>query len=219
MTPKDFAGAITSTRLQVLHDYGLYRHIALHLTKNNGKEIKLDITTAPGQLTVRGDTGPYFFAYTRDVFGYFRPMDSVSSVKPTHWERILISGNARHWCPHHARQVVTDAFNEWAQQQSCPKFLAGQLARLNNELKLFADDEHEFTRLLRGWVPDSPGILIHDLIDPADLKLFSPDFIFTCNAISWAVNKFDDIKQQSGRVDNHIPAKRRNKPRTTKEGS
>src|SRR5262249_37373263 len=100
--------------MTVLHDDGLYRHLAFR-NKEHGWNLWFDLITVPGALIFQGDGDSFVFHRDKDMFAFFRLSAWKGQPNPSYWAEKLTSGrNAvmeydRERMEEQIREVVTEA--------------------------------------------------------------------------------------------------------------
>jgi hypothetical protein len=189
----------------ILHDEGLYRHLAC--TDPNGSFYRFDLITWPHNLMLRGDGFSFAFAIypTRDMFDLFRETGS-EGINPGYWQEKVTAGRGdiKGYSEELFKERVAKELK--AAEEFFPGVTAawqesveGFYAKYNTEYEETAREAlADFEYLPEGQFGEAWSFRYTDewrLID------YSWEFLFACHAIAWGVDQYNAVKAASASAE------------------
>jgi hypothetical protein len=176
----------------ILHDEGLYRHLAC--TDPNGSFYRFDLITWPHNLMLRGDGFSFAFSIypTVDMFDMFR-RTSIGGIQPGYWQEKVTAGRGdiKSWSEEMFRTwLVGEAAANEARYPGLVEAVGKQILH---------SDEHSIE--YRGTAEYAVASFGHRgfrlrLPDEWELSFddYSWEFLFACHAIVWGIGQFNAAK-------------------------
>jgi len=194
---RDLAGH----QMTVLHDDGLYRHLAFR-NAESGWNLWFDLITVPGALIFQGDGESYVFRRLEDMFRFFR--GPVGRINPDYWGEKIVSGPgrdaARHYDQDMLAEFVTDDVNEKVAED--PEKFARLPYAVQEVIDNFVGDEsidRESVERFKFWVrerdeyvypPKDPDFQFTDVWEWT-VRDYDWWFLWSLHAIVWGIAKYD----------------------------
>lgn len=190
--------------MTVLHDDGLYRHLAFrHKGPNYSGYYWFDLITVPGTLILQGDGDSFVFSRTRDMFEFFR--GPVGHINPHYWaEKLTSSRGGRGGVMKYDHELlaacVQEDIAEYYKGKTIPDGLMDEIRREILD-ELIGDESLDRTRVDEFTFYENPD-------DRWKVPRKVPDFRFAytyewkcqdydwwylwaCHAIVWGISKYD----------------------------
>jgi hypothetical protein len=198
-TEESFLKDISSHKMTVLLDNGLYRHI--RFKRPNTGNMYFDLVTGPGYLLYRGDMGCYEFERIPDMFEFFRcdresyqKQGKKVPINVGYWGEKLQSvscfGNGY-------REYSQELFNE-AIEELVQDFIESTPEVDEDEFREAVSDDvlsmGEFECEARHAVDDFRFNDREVFSDFFEVRLTRPTYHYTwaCYAISWGIQQYDN---------------------------
>lgn len=179
--------------MTILHEDGLYRHLAFADPK--GSFYRFDLVTWPHNLMVRGDGFSFAFSVypTDDLFDLFRRTAS-GGINPGYWQEKVTAGRGD------IKSWSEDLFRAWLVEEAATHEarFPGAVAAVGQQI--LHSDEHNLE--YRGTAEYAVASFDH-----GDFRLRIPDeweqsfedysweFLFACHAIVWGIGQYDAARQ------------------------
>lgn len=197
-----FAREIANHQMTVMHDDGLYRHLAFR-NREHGWNLWFDLITVPGALVFQGDGQSYVFHRVDDMFTFFR--GPVGQINPHYWGEKIVSGNGRASIQTYRQEALIEHINEIVAErvQDDPETYANlaeavrrdirtQLIgdesldrKLVEDFRFYANEDDEFA------IPSKrPDFEFSDVWE-WDSREYDWWFLWACNAIVWGIAQYD----------------------------
>lgn len=160
-------------------------------------------------LCYTGDMGTYVFSRIPDMFEFFRREPTKEGdlfINPIYWsEKLLAVDGGRHssaateFSEDKFKQVIADYVEEWlANRQVSEEDAEALREAVEEEIfdKIEPSDENYSYRLGDDFRHDVGGeeFYIQDLWDYG-FREFTHRFLWCCYALSWGIQKYDEVKQ------------------------
>lgn len=178
-----------SHEMTIVHDDGLYRHVAF---RNPGQNFYwFELCTTPNMLVFRGDGRSFVFSRERDMFNFFR---RSNGVRPQYWaEKLTCHSDGRVYDVDIFTRQVKDAFVEAARTGGgVPPGTGLALRDLLDDSGI--EDETEAHRLLNNFEHD--GFRFEDTWE-WDFRDYHWWFLWACEAIAWGIKKYDTAQSEA----------------------
>lgn len=212
---EDFERNIKDHVMEVIRDDGLYRH--LRFRQPGTMCMHFDLVTWPGYLCYTGDMGTYVFTRTTDMLEFFRrPEHCRYSIDMRYWAEKVVAGDksgsgdgVKEFSPEKFTQVVNQYRVQWIREAKQEGTLDREERRelwaaVQEEVldRLTEGGEHaastaayEFSHHKRGHDERGPSWYFQDFFEH-DFTIYTHRFQWCCQALSWAVQKYDQAKQE-----------------------
>jgi len=186
----EFLKAVEDHEMSVVWNEGNFRHLTF--ARLGTSIYAFQLTTWPGYLAITGDMGSYVFCRAADMFKFFR---GFGDTLPLGYfaEKCVAEDTAcgiRRYSPTLARKVLADMLEDY-------KDLPGISEELQLEVMWTADEgEHYFREAVRNFNfgSKSTGDVIGLDLTESDLREFTPQFQWCCQAIVWGIGQYDRCK-------------------------
>lgn len=195
--------------MTVLHDDGLYRHLAFRCTdkKKYSGYYWFDLITVPGALIFQGDGDGFIFQRVEDMFQFFR--GPVGRINPAYWQEKVVSGREGllTYSETAFRDKVVEEFREacaFGVPRGTGRALREQIFDDYSEIH-YEQGAREVAELF-----EHDGFEFSD-VDDWDLKDFNWWLLWACHAIVWGIAYYDTKTRPT--VPDPAPAKPRPKVR------
>lgn len=188
---------LQGTFFTLLHDHEHYRHIEISKSDAHSRE-SYSVISWPGHVSINSGRGCFVFAANNE-FVFNSSADLVGDGAL--WAEYVLTGAARQWSEEKARLYVTTLFDDWAKGQLSASFIVKQRGRLESDVLAFAGNESEFMQKVANWWPGAIGFELSKQIGSLNsdyLYTMSDDFIWSCNAIAWAVKQYRKHNESEG---------------------
>ena len=191
------AGFLRDVDAHVMHikqDEGIFRHV--RFSQGGSSVYHFAITTWPGYLCISGDMGCFVFARTADMFTFFRG----DRINPQYWaEKIQATNNRsghRSFSVDLLKQAVADDFERWEFDDEAQKAEAWK-AITDEWDGLFYDIEgcslQDAMKAVTDWKCPVTEQMFQDFWEH-DVEDYTFHFMWCCNAIQWAIQRYDAAK-------------------------
>lgn len=189
----DFRADTANHQMNVLHDYGTYRHIRF---QRPGNPIHwFELVTWPGCLTIHGDMGTWTFSRTHDMFDFFRG----KGINPGYWAEKLRHGMvgsserlAKVFSEDTLREQIKAYMDNWDDEDLPTKTRVEILDRLEGEVLIHGNYEHEALTALFNF--KGPGNFRFDPCDGPFGLDWSYHYLWCCWAIVFGIEKYSAEK-------------------------
>jgi hypothetical protein len=205
----DIADPANTATMAVLHEDGLYRHLAFR--RPDTSLYWFDLVTWPGHLTFTGDMGCWTFRRTDDMIGFFA---TGLGINPGYWAEKCICGPTRAYDPDSLTEHVADAYRDYADSFGWPLTRTRSLwAEIQDRVLSQSDDEGAARAALRDFSfassLTSTERIFFEFYDAWEWELhsFTHQFLWVLYAIRWGVNRY------LGRVELRLLAEAAPSPR------
>lgn len=204
---KRFKAETAEHQMEVLHDDGLYRHIAFrHKGPNYSGYYWFDLITVPGALIFQGDGESFVFRRLQDMFAFFRGSAHQGRPNVQYWAEKLTDGRDRVtvYQQELLNRRVKEAVNEAV--VGAPKgHLEGLEAEVTREVldELIGDETYDrklvddFAFYLNEddrWKSDKhPDFRFNDSFE-WQCTDYDWWFLWACHAIVWGIAQYDERK-------------------------
>ncbi|MBN7120300.1 hypothetical protein BSU01_01020 [Erwinia billingiae] len=199
-----FIRDVSTHKVEVLREDGLYRHLRFARPKTNA--YYFDIVTWPGYLVVTGDMGTWTFSRITDMFEFFTDkhfgrQDSFQ-INPGYWSEKFESGagGGRYDTPCYE-------FDERAFEQRLKAWLVEYLADCEDDYDR-EQAEDAVDNLVREGFQNAwmAGQALNDADFPRDvnswdilegmgsLQTYSHHYLWICYAIVWGIERYSNQK-------------------------
>ncbi|KQN63661.1 hypothetical protein [Erwinia sp. Leaf53] len=209
-----FVRDVTSHKLSVIRDDGLYRH--LRFSRQNTRAYSFDIVTWPGYLTVTGDMGTWTFSRITDMFEFFTDKhfgvrDSFQ-INPGYWSEKFEAGTGGGRYDTPCYEFDGRAFDKGLQE-----WLASYLEGCDDEED--AETAKEVVRELTGNGFRRESDAYHALNDayfPHNVSSYdisegmgsnmthSHHYLWICYAIVWGIERYNNQKLVARAMDTFL---------------
>lgn len=208
---KRFARDTDKHKMEVLHDDGIYRHVAFR-NPDRSWNYWFDLITFPGGLVFQGDGDSFMFRRTEDMFEFFRQSGGGAQINPSYWSEKLVGVGREGQATNYQQELLADYLNETVAEavKEDPDTLAGLADALQERVidELIGDEsiDRQLVDSFRYWANDSdefaypskqPDFEFHDLFDVTTHD-YDWWFLWACNAIVWGIRQYDASKQSEG---------------------
>jgi hypothetical protein len=202
-TAQRFARETATHRMTVLHDDGLYRHLAFRSTEH-GWNLWFDLITVPGALIFQGDGDAYTFRRLEDMFEFFR-QPGGAAINPGYWGEKLTGRGGRDGVMHYDQDLMAECVNESVADavEYDPEVLVGLAAAVREQVleELMGDEsiDRQTVEQFRYWAnPDDEHAWPSKQPDfefthvwEWDTRDFDWWFLWACQAIVWGIAQYD----------------------------
>lgn len=184
-------------QLTIVKQDGIYRH--LRCRKPGTGCYGFDVVTWPGYLAYTGDIGEFLFSRLPDMFEFFRARKDAKPkqrINPGYWAEKCEAANPN---GKGIQEFSVDKFRENVLYAAKSKLDIDEDDELPEDAKeelytlLTADDEHECVSAIRDF--DSDRFNFQDFWEHDNTE-FTFHFIWCCQALVWAIDRFDEQAAQ-----------------------
>ena len=202
-----FIRDVSSHRLEVIRDDGLYRH--LRCSRPTTRAYSFDIVTWPGYLTVTCDMGTWTFSRITDMFEFFGGFTESFYINPGYWSEKFVSGagGSRYDTP--CFEFDEDRFEKkltaWLEE-----YLADCDDDHDRDMAKDAVDGLVSEGFRNAWMA---GQAVNDAYFPADvsswdilegmgdMQTYSHHYLWICYAIAWGIERYNNKKLVTKAMD------------------
>ncbi len=194
-------------RMSVVHDQGLYRHLTFAAPRSLDR---FEVITWPGHLTINGAHGTWTFARIVDMFDFFRSSRGLTGINPHYWGEKLQGGLAcgnvltEEYDSDTFHALVREYVNDFAEGSDWPE---ETIADLRTEVAQQVTDDW------LDWTHEAGARALLDQFEfrtashrfrfeeawEWDLCVPSSHFLWSCWAVAFAVDQYDQAHVEHAR--------------------
>lgn len=187
-----FARETAEHKMTVLHDDGLYRHVAFrHTGRNYSGYYWFDLITVPGTLVFRGDGESFVFSRSEDMFEFFRGSAHAGGPNLGYWaEKVTSDRDSLKTFSHELFvQTMREHYIELIRERDVPP--GTSKAFLEHAEGYDWTYEVNARQMLDHFV--HKGFRFHDTWE-WDFRDYDWWFAWACHAIVWGICQYDQLK-------------------------
>ncbi len=197
MTESLFLKDVSTHKMKVLLDSGLYRHLKFRKTGANNWHMWFEIMTWPGTLEIHGDMGTWSFSRIEDMFEFFRtkPTEGRTAlhINPSYWQE-KINAESRHGGPARKFDIdvfQTEIFDSLDNYDLSRKKKSAIIKALKEEV--FNEEDEDTVRMALDRFKHE-GFTLSDVWEISGLE-YTYCFLWCCYAIAWGIWEYDKMKK------------------------
>lgn len=201
LTEQEFLKDVSTHRLEILRDDGVYRHLRFRATDADGRtsyNMGFDLVTWPGWLAYTGDMGSYTFTRLEDMLQFFRRTDNSYRIDLRYWAEKCTAQDKHDgivkFSPEQFRAEVRRWFDE--RTEDMPDGERAQLlSEVEREVSDTADDGADAAYRAALDFEHEKRPLFEDFYE-VDCNEYTQRFEWCCFALAWAIQQYDTLKTQ-----------------------
>lgn len=181
-------------QMHIKLDQGIFRHIEFKRQETNVNSFQ--ITTTPYHLMITGDMGSYTFTRLNDMFEFFE--SGVDNINPSYWSEKVESVDRRCGLTTFSKELFDEAVKNYIEE-----YLDGldidqsELDDLNECIdSMSIENDYQAREELTGFkfeLGDGETIEFTDVWE-MNFSELSYHFVWCCYAIAWAIEKYNEAK-------------------------
>lgn len=193
-TAQSFLKDVLQHQMHIKLDQGIFRHIEFKRQETNVNSFQ--ITTTPYHLIITGDMGSYTFTRLNDMFEFFE--SGVDNINPSYWSEKVESVDRRCGLTTFSKELFDEAVKNYIEE-----YLDGldidqsELDDLNECIdSMSIENDYQAREALTGFkfeLGDGETIEFTDVWE-MNFSELSYHFVWCCYAIAWAIEKYNEAK-------------------------
>lgn len=178
-------------QMTILHDDGLYRHLAFQQPGRG--TYWFELVTAPGSLTFSGDGDSFTFRRDRDMFGFFRGSAYRGQPNMDYWAEKLTSGGRENGVMRYDSWLMEKLVREHVAEDIRDEMTPLGVGVAVRDMFKWApvDDERATRETLESF--EHKGYRFHDVWE-WNFRDYHWWFVWACYAIVWGISEYDRVK-------------------------